>query len=320
MREVFHNLLKIIFNNRVVQFAWLKIYWAKLRYNMKYSDKEFSYKYYKSRTNRTLNLEEPKTFDDKMWYLKLNNRDPLLTKCSDKYLVREYVKECGLDIILNELYGVYSNANEINFDTLQSPCIIKCNHVSGINAIYNKDIFFDKQGFIKKFNFMMHQNYYWLAREWNYKNIEPRIVCEKLLVNNDGTGLVDYKFLCFGGKVKYLFVDIDLCAEDGSHRKDGKRNVYDKDFNLLDVKVTRERYDPNLVSKPDNFEKMKEYAQILSKPFTFCRVDLYNVNGKIIFGEITFYHTAGCTNIEPNEWNYILGDCIDLNNNSRVQN
>ena len=313
MKKLLHEVLrKIYHSNKTIRYIWLKISWNRIRYKMKYKDEDFAYEYYYKRTGNTLNLSEPKTFDDKIWYLKLNNRDPLLTKCSDKYLAREYVKECGLEHILNELYGVYDNANEIDFTSLPSPCIIKCTHVSGINSIYNKNKAFDKKDFTRTFNYILQQNYYWMSREWNYKNIKPRIICERILENRDKSGLVDYRFLCFDGNVKYLFVDIDTCADDGTHNRHAKRNVYDSNFNLLEVKVTRERFNSNIVKKPINFNKMREYAEILSKPFPFCRVDFYNIDGEIYFGEMTFYHTGGCTNIEPTEWRYILGDCIDI--------
>ena len=279
------------------------------------SDEKFAKMKYKENTGKTLNLDDPKTFNEKLWWLKLNNRDPLLTKCSDKVKVRDYVKECGLGHILNEVYGVYDNANDIDFDELPDKAFIKTNHGSGTNIIWDRNKPFDKAKFRKKFNRALKENYYWQSREWNYKNIEPKIIVEKILEDKENKSLIDYRFLCFDGVVKMIFVDIETAAEDGSHSPYAKRNVYDRDFNYLDIKVKRERYDKSLISKPKNFEKMIEYAEILSEPFPFCRVDLYNINGDVYFGEITFYPGGAMQIVEPEEWEQRMGDWIDLNSN-----
>lgn len=130
--------------------------------------------------------------------------------------------------------------------------------------------------------------------------------------SNEYQGLVDYRFLCFEGEVKCLFVDIDTCATDGSHARGALRNVYDRNFKFINVKVTRNQFDSNLINKPKNFENMINYAEILSKPFPFCRVDLYNIEGRIFFGEMTFYHHGACNIIDPNEWDIKLGSWINI--------
>ncbi|MSU02126.1 ATP-grasp fold amidoligase family protein [Tissierella pigra] len=270
------------------------------------------YRYYK-RTGKKLNLTNPKTFNEKLWWLKLNNKDPLLTNCSDKVKVRKYVEECGLGHILNEIYGVYDNANDIDFDNLEN-AFIKTNHGSGTNIIWDKNRQFDKQKFRNIFNKALEHNYYLESREWNYKNIEPKIIVERILEDKENKSLIDYRFLCFNGVVKIIFVDIETAAEDGSHSPHAKRNVYDRSFNYLNIKVKREPFEKSLVSKPDNFNKMVEYAEILSKPFPFCRVDLYNINEEIYFGEITFYPGGATQIVEPEEWELKMGEWIDLKN------
>lgn len=282
------------------------------------SDKSFAKLKYFENTGRKLNLENPVTFNEKLWWLILNNRDPLLTTCSDKYKVRDYVRACGLEHILTKLYGVYSNANEIEFDKIPDKIFIKTNHGSGMNIIYHKNRPFNKESFIKKFNSLLKQNYYWQTREWNYKNIVPKLICEEVLEDRHNPSLLDYRFFCFDGKVKLIFVDMGLIAQDGSHSVFARRNVYDVDFNYLDVKLGKENFDKSLITKPENFEKMIEYAEILSKPFPHCRIDLYNVEGKIYFGEITFYHASGIQSIIPEEWNIKMGDWINLNSNKIV--
>ena len=148
---------------------------------------------------------------------------------------------------------------------------------------------FDIRAFRRKFNRALKQNYFYQSREWNYKNIEPKIIAEEVLTDDMGP-LVDYKFMCFGGEVKLLFCELEVAKVDGTHNPNSKRNVYDRNFKLLDITFGRERFDPSKVARPENFLKMVEYAEILSKPFANCRVDFYNINGEVYFGKITFYH------------------------------
>lgn len=308
-----HNIKLFIYHHN-----WLaNLYNIKRNYSRdkfkKMSDEEFAKMHYKKKTGRELNLEEPQTYDDKLWYLKLHNRDPLMRKCTDKYLVREYVKECGLEHILNELYSVYDSFDEIDFSKLPDLCILKCNHTSGTNAIFDRSREFDYKFQRNEFNFFMKRDSFWGTREWNYKGIDRKIVCERILTQPGKECLDDYKFMCFGGEVKLVFGEIGICSLDGSHNADSKRNVYTRDFELMEgARFTRENFDPELLPKPKNYEKMVEYAEILSKPFVHCRVDLYNIDGEIYFGEITFYH-QGCTSkVTPEELYYEAGSWIHL--------
>lgn len=295
-------------NDWKIRLAWA----VKRRDAKRENDEEFAYRVYKERTGKELNLKDPQTFDDKVWYLKLHNRDPLLTLCSDKYQVREYVEQCGLGHILNELYGVYDNANEIDFDSIQSPCFLKCNHTSGYNIIFDRSKPFDRRGFIRRFNFVLKQNYYWGSREWNYKDIKPKIIAERVLRDKDGKLPLDYKFMCFHGEPKIMYLSADTCSEEGTHSPDQRLNYYDMEFHQLPITGAGMKNIEGSVEKVDTFETMKEYAAILSKPFPFCRVDFYSVDGKIYFGEITFYPTGGCQNLQPQEWSERVGSWIDL--------
>ncbi|MBP1762976.1 MAG: glycosyl transferase [Firmicutes bacterium] len=275
-------------------------------------DEAFAKNKYRENTGRELNLDNPQTFDEKLWWLKLNYRNPLLTLCSDKYRVREYVKACGLGHLLNELYGVYEKAEDINYDALPNEFFLKCNHASGFNFLCTDKDTFPREKVNKELNRALQENYYFQSREWNYKDIPPKIVCERVLKSKNNAPLIDYRFLCFHGVVRCIFLDIDTCAEDGSHRHDARRNVYDENLDLLNVRVTRQTFPPELVPKPENFAVMRSYAEILSKPFPHCRVDLYNIDGDIYFGEITFYHAGACNKIEPEAWAYTMGSWIDL--------
>ena len=257
-------------------------------------------------------FKNPRTFDEKQLWLKMNYRNPLCTKCSDKYLVREFVKEKGLEHILNPLFGVYDSAKSINWDELPDRFYIKANHMSACNVRCNDLSTFDKKSAEKILGKGMKHDYSLDSREWNYRDIDRKIIAEAIIETDDSLGLVDYRFLCSKGKCEYIFVDIDTADDSGNHRHDARRNIYDNEFNLLDITASRPNFDPSLISKPENFEEMLKYAQILSKEFPFCRVDFYNVDGKIIFGEITFFHAGGTCDITPKEWQYKIGDSIDI--------
>lgn len=275
-----NNFLKNIY----MFFNSLKM---KSTYNI--NDEVFAKIKYKENTGKKLNLDNPKYFNEKLWWLKINNRNALMTQCSDKVEVRKYLSSINLDILLTDIYGVYETAEDIPFENLKGKFFIKCNHVSGINAIFdsNNTQNFNKEKFNKKFNSALNMNYYFQSREWNYKNIKPKILVENFLETKEP--LLDFRFFCFHGKVKMIFVDIDTASEDGSHNPHARRNIYDTNFNLMNFTVGRENFDTNLVQKPDNLDLMIEYAEKISNPFIFCRVDLYNLNGQIKFGEITFY-------------------------------
>jgi len=311
------QLIRLRKNYPTIELLYRKYLWKKAKIQMKMDDVTFAHNTYKRKIGKSLNIEHPITFDDKMWYLKLNNRNELLTKCTDKYLVRDYVKECGLECILNELYDTYEKAEDINFSELPDRVFFRLNHTSGYNYLYDKNQPFDKKSFIKRFNYGLKQNHYTLSREWNYKNINPKIVCEKVLENNDGLPLIDYRFLCFNGTPKLLMVDVNTCDKDGTFSMSCRRNIYDINFNFLPIRFSKDNIKEMSIKKPKNYGKMIEFATILSKPFPFCRVDLYNVDGNIFFGEITFYHAGGYNHITPAKWDLRIGSWIDI---SKIQN
>lgn len=308
-----HPLKRFIYHhNWIARLYNIRRTYSRNKYNH-LSDEAFAQYYYNLKKEGLLDLEDPRTYDEKLWVLKLKNRDPLLRRCTDKYEVREYVKELGLEHILNELYGVYNSYDEIDFQRLPSPCILKCNHTSGVNAIYEQGKEYDHKYNRNEFNFFMKRDSFWGSREWNYKGIESKIICEKLLEQPGKECLDDYKFMCFHGEVKLVFGEIGICGADGSHNANSKRNVYTRDYELIEgARFTRENFDPKLLPKPKNYDKMLAYAELLAKPFIHARVDLYNIDGDIYFGEITFYH-QGCTSIVvPDELYYEAGSWIDL--------
>lgn len=283
-------------------------------------EKRYAKWFYHLYTKRQLDLENPTRFDEKVWWLKLNNRDPMLTKCSDKVAVREYVKESGLEDILIPQLDVFDSVDKLDLTKYTCEVIVKCNHNSGGHLIYNPDCTYEK-GYIKnklkQLKFIMKHNAYVLSREWNYKNIPRKVLVEKVVRDKDGKLPLDYKFMCFDGEPKLLFLDLGVINDDNTYNHDYPRNIYDMDFSLLPVHETRPNADYP-VEKPENFERMVEIARVLSTPFPFCRVDLYNVDGKVYFGEITFYHGGGCNSIQPEEWDFKIGSWININSSKIV--
>lgn len=249
------------------------------------SDKRYIKRSYKYIYNREPNLVNPQTFNEKLQWLKLNHRDDLMRICADKYEVREYVKGILGPEVLNELIGVYEHVNEINFDELPDKFVMKVTHGSGQNLIVNNKSKIDWDYESKLLSFYMYSNHYFEGREWVYKNIKERIVCEAYLDEN-GKSPVDYKFFCFNGEPRFIQFDLDRfdCQ---------RRNFYDLDWSLLPFTVIEENEYaiPNseeAVERPAGLNDMIEAARLLAKAFPFVRVDFYYVDNKIIFGELTF--------------------------------
>lgn len=273
---------------------------AKLGYYDKIDDVEFLNLYFKSSLYYNLNLCNPKTFNEKLQWLKLYDRKSEYTIMVDKYKVRDYIaKKIGKEYLI-PLLGVWDNPDEIYFDSLPNQFVLKCNHNSGgVFICKNKDEFnFIK--FKKVIRKELKRNYYFPYREWPYKNVPRKIICEQYLGDNPH----DYKFFCFNGKVKYILV----CSD----RFNGlKETFFDKDWNIAPFKRPSIDIDDS-IKKPNNLEEMIELSEILSKDLPFIRVDFYEVDNKIYFGELTFYPASGFSPFEPNEWDYKLGDLIEL--------
>lgn len=274
------------------------------------NNEKFAKKKYKRAGLGDLNLDNPKTFDEKLWWLKYNYFNPLMTECTDKIKVRDYVIDKGYPDILNEVYGIYNTPDEIDWNILPDQFYLKTNHSSATNIYISNKENANKKKIETRLNLFLRKKHYPISREWNYKDIKPKIIAEKVLESS--IGLTDYRFLCSLGKVQGLFIDIDTAEVNGDHSTEAKRLVYDKDFQLLDVGVSRPRFSAADFELPLNINEMKEIAEKLSKPFPFSRVDLYNINGKIIFGELTFFHAGGINDIRPREYQYVLGEWIEL--------
>lgn len=264
------------------------------------------------RVKKWPNLKKPKTLNEKTTWLKMNvyNKNKLVSKCSDKYLVRQYLEEKKCSGILNELYGVYENFSDIDFDKLPNKFVIKCTHGCAYNIICRDKTNFDINEAEAKVSKWMNEKYGLATTELHYLNIVPRIIVEKYISDEKGDFPMDYKFYCFNGKVKYILV----CSERSLNKKHSyKHNYYDVNWNSLYYdKKKYTNYDK--INKPKKLDMMIKTAELLSDGFPFVRVDLYNDNGKIIFGELTFTPTCCCSSYYNSSSDKMLGTLLDINN------
>lgn len=251
------------------------------------------------------NLRNPRSFNEKLQWLKLHDHNPLYSLCADKYRVREYVSEIIGERYLIPIYGVYDRTDEIDFDTLPNQFVFKCNHGAGCNVICtNKDLLNKKEA-INKLNCWMATDFSHYKREYHYSDIERKIICEKFMKDEESGELRDYKFFCIGGVIQMIQVDMGRFTLH-------TRNIYDKDWNLLDVEISFPRETEHVINKPKELDEMKSIAEKLSKGFLQVRVDLYVINHKVYFGELTFFSGAGFSKYKPREFEFALGEKLSL--------
>jgi hypothetical protein len=272
-----------------------------------FSDRFYLKCAYKEKMGKRLNLDNPQTYNEKLQWLKLYDRKPEYTKMVDKYDVKEYISEkIGEEYIIPTL-GIWNEFEEIDFDLLPKQFVLKCTHDSGGLVVCRDKSQLDIAAAREKINRCMKRNYFWHGREWPYKNVKPRIIAEEYLEDKKTSELRDYKFFTFNGTPKLLFI-----ATERYGLEETKFDFFDMDFNHLNITNGH----PNakiLPEKPLNFDKMKELAAKLSKNIPHLRVDFYEVDGKVYFGELTFFHWSGMVPFEPEEWDLKLGQWIDLN-------
>ncbi|AOW22020.1 hypothetical protein LPB138_05155 [Urechidicola croceus] len=272
--------------------------------NLVTSDEQYAKKIYRKRFKKELNLDNPKTFNEKIQWLKLNDRTPVHTICADKIAVRDYVKERIGEEYLIPLEKVFSSASELIPENItdEYPVIIKCNHNSGAYTIVKNKEDIDWRNERLKYSNLLKQNYYHQGREWQYKDIEPKLFAEKLLTDEKGSIPKDYKIFCFDGEPKFIQVDID-------RQINHLRNFYDTDWNLMPVELIYGKGDD--VEKPKQLEKMLKLAKELGKDFVFARVDFYTFGNEIYFGEITFHPESGFGKFNENN-DFELGKYLSL--------
>lgn len=262
-------------------------------------------KVFENETGYIPNIENPRSFNEKIQWMKLYYHNPLMTKCADKYLVRDYVSQKAGEQYLIPLLGVWNTPDEIDFDCLPENFVLKVNWGSGQNIIVREkskeDIENIKQilwEWIKPFS-----NHYFMCFEWVYKNIKPKIIAEKYVEQMDGK-LLDYKFFCFNGKVFCIQIDFD---RSGNHT----RCFYDRNWKNLHFS-SKFPLSNEFLEKPKNLCSMIDLAECLSQEFPHVRVDLYNIDNEIKFGEMTFSHGNGMEKFCPEEWDFVLGRAFSL--------
>jgi len=261
---------------------------------------------YKDFIGKKLDLDNPKTFNEKMQWLKLFDRKPEYINMVDKYEVKKYITDIiGSEYIIPTL-GIYEKFDDIDFDKLPNQFVIKCTHDSGGIVICKDKENLDLKQTRKTINKFLKRKYYFFNREWPYKNVRPRIIIEKYMEDEKEKELIDYKIMCFNGEAKLEFTCSERFSNDGL-----KVTFFDNEWNKLPFERKYESSKKE-IKKPSNFEKMIELSEKISKDIIFLRVDWYEINGKLYFGENTFFPGSGLEKFKPEEWDLKLGNLIKL--------
>lgn len=284
-------------------FLWLK---NKLN-NLRYNDKEFYLRKFKKSHGEYPDLETPKAFSEKLVWSMLNYRDKRYIMCADKYAVRTFVKNTIGEEYLIKCYDIYNKIEDINFDKLPNKFVLKATHASGWNIICPNKNEINEKRTLYSLKHWFTQNYFNYNREWHYKYMPKRVICEEYIGLKDGTPPMDYKILCFNGIPKLILLDI-------ARFKHLQCNIYDVEWNQIkDVQISHEQDYSKEYEKPKNLEEMLDVASKLSKGFEHVRIDLYNIDGKIHFGEMTFFHGAGVySTYRPKEFDLLIGSWFQL--------
>lgn len=278
-------------------------------------DQSYVKLYFRLNLHRKLDLKCPKCLNDKLQWMKFNYRFPLQTIVSDKYAVREYVAEKIGSEYLIPLLGVWDNFEQINFEKLPEQFVLKCNHDSGGLAICTNKKDFDINGARKKIERSLKSNFYWIGREYQYKNIIPKIICEQY-ITEDGNVPEDYKIYCFNGIPDAILVCKGRFSK-GSHK--AQYYFYDHNWNFLPYNKGDNVNNNPKVEKPKNLDKMLEIARKLSEDFIFARIDLYNIDGKIYFGEITLSPNSGFDPDITVETDKMFGEKLEIPYWNKIQ-
>ena len=260
---------------------------------------------YKLKVGKSLNLDNPQTYTEKLQWLKLHDRNPIYSTMVDKYEAKQYISSVVGENYIIPTIGVWDDFDSIDFDLLPSQFVLKCTHDSGGLIICRDKTNFDKKAARKKIVKSLKNNFYWVGREWPYKNVKPRIIAERYMTPVKEECLTDYKFFCFDGEPKIIYISKDKA-------EDPRTDFFDANGHVLPIRMR----DPNSdvpPEIPEQLGEMKELARKLSHEIKHLRVDFYLINGKIYVGELTFYHNGGFSEIKPEEWNYKIGDMIHLN-------
>lgn len=293
--SIYSNILRVVAKlfKMVAPLIKSDSFYLKVRYYCKFQ--------------KSLSLENPRTYSEKLQWLKIHDRKPLYTQMVDKIEAKKYVASIIGEEFIIPTIAEYDSVEEINWDKLPNQFVLKCTHDSGGIVVCKDKSKLDIDKAKDKLRKGLAKSYYYENREWPYKDCKHRLICEEYMVDESGYELKDYKWFCFDGEPKALFIATDR----GNPNEDTKFDFFDADFNHLPIKNGH----PNatkVIAKPAGFEKMKELAAILSKGMPQLRVDFYDINGKIYFGELTFFHWSGLMPFQPEEWDEKFGSWIKL--------
>ncbi len=291
-----------------------KVFSRNFREKMMYAlsflpDKLYLQIFYFSTTGKFINFKEPKGFNEKLQWLKIYDKHPEYSKLVDKYAVREHIAEILGEEYLFPLLGKWESFDDINFDSLPNKFVLKCNHDSGSTRVIKDKSALTQSDFDEMNNFFTYKirhNFFYAGREYPYSGVKPYIIAEQFMIDEKApeSSIDDYKFYCFNGEPKMMLMVTD-------REKDCRFDFFDMDFNHLEVK----RHFPNSdkpIEKPSKFDEMREIATTCAKDKKFVRIDLYELNGKIYFGEYTFFAGGGFQLFNPPEWERRMGDWLDL--------
>lgn len=287
-----------------------RLYW-KLEKHISFdwmSDKAFIKMKYRAAMDKKLNLKNPKTYNEKLQWLKLYDRNPLYTKLVDKYEVKKIVADRIGDQYIIPTLGVWDRFDDIDFDALPDQFVLKCTHDSGGLVIVTDKSKLDRKAAKKKIETALAANFYKKCREWPYKNVPPRIIAEQFMIDDELGELKDYKFFCFNGEPKYLFI----ASDRNKGRQEVKFDYFDIDFNRLPLRQAAHPNSTYPIERPKKYEEMVRLASQLSKGIPQVRIDMYEVNGQVYFGEYTFFHHGGMVPFIPEQYDYIWGEQIVL--------
>ncbi len=265
---------------------------------------------YQSRMHRKLNLKHPQLFSEKLAWLKLHDRKSVYSQMVDKYEAKEYVASLlGQNFIIPN-YGVWNRFDDIDFDQLPNQFVLKCTHDSGGLVICRDKVLFNKEAARQKLEFSLRHNFWWWTREWSYKNVPPRIIAEKYVEDEtakQGLGLTDYKFYCFNGEPRFLYISTGL-----ENHTTARISFITMDWKMAPFR--RQDFLPydQLPPRPSKFDEMVTVARKLSSGMFFLRVDLYQIDEQVYFSELTFYPCGGMMPFAPKEWDWKIGQLLQL--------
>ena len=270
------------------------------------SDEEFIKKAYLINTGRCLDLYNPVSYTEKLQWLKLYDHNPRYTAMVDKYAAKEIVASIiGAQYVIPTL-GLWSSADDIDFEVLPNSFVLKCTHDSGSTILCKDKNNANLPKMRKKLKKYIKRNYYHCSREWPYKNVLPQIIAEPYMEDSEDRELRDYKFFTFNGEPRILYI-----TQGRGNKEETVADFYDMEFNHLNIEVDH-KMSKNPPHPPQNFNLMKKLAKELSKGTPQLRVDFYEVNGKVYFGEMTFFHCSGFNLFKPIEWENKLGEWVKL--------